>query len=117
VAALAETFLTNGNSVAWSADPHYRSIISRFTPEEAEIGVGWGGVGWGGAGRLFDETIQSKLRWDLPRTKYAELLDLLDPKITRPAARDLVNALRSFRGTRSDLAKDTELKRLLARMG
>lgn len=106
VAALVETFLTNGNGVAWGADPHYRNMISRFTPDESETAVR----------RLFDETMQSKLRWEIPRRKYQELLDLLDPKITRPVARELINAIRSFKGTPSDLAKDTELKRLLGRM-
>ena len=107
VATLLEVFLTNGHGVAWSADPHYREMISRFTPEEAEMAIR----------DLFGETIQSKLRWELPRSKYAELLELLDPKITRPVARDLIDAMRSFNGQPSDLSKDSEMRRLVARLG
>src|SRR5205807_2242291 len=107
VAALVETFLTNGNGVAWNADPHYRSMISRFSPEEAETALR----------RLFDETTQSSLRWEVARAKYAELLDLLDPKVARPVVRDLMDAIRAFTGTPSDLAKDSGLNRLLARLG
>jgi hypothetical protein len=105
VCALVETFLTNGIGVAWNADPHYRSMISRFSPEEAEMAVR----------RLFDETSQCALRWDTACRKYAELLDLLDPKIARPVARDLMNAIRTFHGTPSELEKDSELKRLFRR--
>ena len=105
VAALVEVFLTNGHGVAWNADPHYESMLSRFAPKEAEMAVK----------ELFNETIQSTLRWEIPRAKYAELLDLLEPKITRPAARDLMKAIRSFTGAPSALAKDTKLKRLLRR--
>lgn len=107
VAVLVETFLTNGNGVAWNADPHYQAMISRLSTEEAEAALR----------RLFDETTQSSLRWDSARRKYGELLDLLEPKITRPVARDLMDAIRSFTGTPSDLAKDSGLKRLLARLG
>ena len=107
VAAVVDTFLTNGNGIAWNADPYYKSMISRFSPAEAEVAVR----------RLFHEEAQSKLRWEKPRQKYGELLDLLDPKITRPVVRDLMDAMRSFTGTPSDLAKDSNLKRLLSRMG
>ncbi len=107
VASLIEVFLTNGSGIARNADPSYREMISRFTPEAAEVAMR----------ELFSEVTQSKLRWDIPRRKYAELLDLLDPKITRPVARDLIDAIRSFNGSPSDLAKDSELKRLRGRLG
>jgi hypothetical protein len=107
VAALVETFLTNGNGVAWNADPHYQNMILRLTPEEAEIALK----------RLFNETTQSTLRWDKARTKYRELLDLLDPKITRPVARELMDGIRDFTGQPDDLSKDTGLRRLLERVG
>lgn len=106
VSALLEVFLTNGSGVAWSADPYYTDMIARFTPAEAEMAMRG----------LFEEAAQSKLRWDHPRAKYAQLLELLDPKITRPVARELIEAIRSFNGTPSDLAKDSELKRLRARL-
>ena len=107
VAALVEAFLGNGNGVAWNADPSYRSMISRFTTEEAEIALL----------QLHVDTVQSRLRWSVPRVKYDELLAILEPKITRPVARELLEAMKTFRGAPSDLAKDTEMKRLVARLG
>ncbi len=107
VSTLVDVFLTNGNGVAWNAEPQYREMISRFTPEAAETAVR----------HLFSESTQSMLRWQLPMAKFAELLDIIDPKLTRPAARELIEGIRSFTGTPSDLAKDSQLKRLLERLG
>lgn len=107
VAALVEVFLTNGNGVAWNADSYYQQMIGRFSPEEAE----------GALRRLVDPTVASQLRWDQARLKYAELLDLLDPKVTRPVVRELFDAIRTFNGTPSDLGKDSNLKRLYGRIG
>ena len=106
VAALVEVFLTNGNGVAWSADPHYQEMIGRFTPDEAEMALL----------QLIDPTVSSQLRWGLGRTKFAELMDLLEPKATRPAVRELVDAIRTFTGPPSEMARDTALKRLFDRV-
>lgn len=106
VRALVDVFLTNISGVAWSADPHYRAMISRFDPGEAEMAVRV----------LFGEAAQSKLRFERPRAKYAELIELLDPKMIGPAGRELMDAMKSFSGAPSDLAKDSHLTRLLARI-
>ena len=106
VTALVEAFLTNGNGVAWAADPHYVKMLSRLDPAESEQALLM----------LFHPTIASKLRWESAQAKYAELLDLLEPKLTRPAARAVMEELRSFSGRPSDLSKDSSLKRLIARL-
>ena len=106
VGALVEVFLTNGNGVAWAADPHYVEMISRFDPSESEQALVI----------LFDPIISSTLRWEPAQLKYVELLDLLEPKLTRPAARDLMEGIRSFSSSPSDLPKDSSLKRLIARL-
>lgn len=106
VAAVVEAFLTNGNGVAWNAEPYYRAMLSRLSPEEAEMALR----------RLFDETSQSILRWEIPQRKFAELVDQLDAKVTRPVARELMDAIKAFNGGPGDLSKDSELKRLLERM-
>lgn len=107
VAALVEVFLTNGNGVAWNADPEYQEMITRFTPDEAELALQ----------QLVAPTVASQLRWDLGREKLAELLDLLDPKATRSAVRELLEAIRAFTGPASEMAKDSNLRRLFARIG
>lgn len=78
-------------------------MISTFDPNEAELALH----------QLFEPTVSSKLRWEKPRAKYAELIEMLDPKITRPVAREFMEAIRAFTGNPDDLAKDTNLKRLL----
>ncbi|MEQ8716664.1 MAG: hypothetical protein RIE08_03565 [Acidimicrobiales bacterium] len=106
VAAVVESFLTNGNGVAWAADSHYAAIISRFGPREAEIALL----------QLFDPTIASKLRWSTAQSKFLELLSLLDPKITTPAARDLVDGVQSFTAGPDKISKDSDLRRLAERL-
>ena len=107
VRALVEVFLTNGNGVARGADPYYRDMINGFGPDEAEAAVR----------RLFDPTVASRLRWGLAQTKYAEVLALLDPKMVRPAARELFDAIKAFASTPDNLMRDTSLQSLLARLG
>lgn len=65
-------FLTNGHGVAWLADPLYNDLISRFDSGQAAIAL-----------RSFAQTvISSRLQYELPRTKWVELLDLIEPKLT-----------------------------------
>lgn len=106
VAAVVEAFLTNGNGVSWTADEHYTAMISRFDPKEAELAVL----------QLFDPTISSKLRWATAQSKFNELLDALEPKLTRAAASDLLDGIRSFSGDPDKIAKDTALGRLAKRL-
>ena len=106
VEALVEVFLTNGSGVAWNADTHYRTMISTFDPDEAELALR----------QFFEPTVSSKLRWEKPQAKYAELIEMLDPKITRAVAREFMEAIRAFTGNPDDLVKDTNLKRLLDRL-
>lgn len=106
VQAIVEVFLTNGNGVAWAADTHYAAMISRFDPDEAEIAIK----------QLFDPTIASKLRFQSAQAKLSELLDAIELKLTRPAARELMDAIRVFTGRPARIAKDSELRRLVKRL-
>ena len=106
VRAIVEAFLTNGNGVAWAADPHYAAMISRFDPDEAELAIK----------QLFDPTIASRLRFKHAQTKFSEMLDAIDPKLTRPAARELMDAIRAFTGGPENVAKDSALRHLVKRI-
>lgn len=106
VAALVEVFLTNGHGVARMADPHYVAMVSGFNPDEAELALL----------QLFEPTVSSKLQFTIPQAKYEELVALLDPKLTRPVARDMMDAINAFTGTPADIAKDTGLRRLSDRL-
>lgn len=106
VQAVVEAFLTNGNGIAWAADGHYAAMISRFGPDEAEVALK----------QLFDPTIASKLRFDSARSKFDEMLDTITPKLTRPAARDLLDEIRAFKGKPHKIAKDSALRRSFKRL-
>ena len=106
VRAIVEVFLTNGNGIAWAADNHYSEMISRFGPREARIALE----------SLFEAEIASKLQFVSTQEKYEELLDALEPKMTKPRTRDLFEAIRSFTSGPSNVAKDSNLRRLRDRI-
>ncbi|WP_414943790.1 hypothetical protein [Amycolatopsis sp. cmx-11-32] len=103
VRQLVYVFLTNGHGTALSADPIYRELIGKFDPSQAEIAL-----------RLFAESkIASRLQHDLPRTKWAELIDLIAPKLTGRSDLRLLDAVRGFTGTPDQLKLDSGIKQQL----
>jgi hypothetical protein len=104
VRQLVYVFLTNGNGTAWSADPIYKELIGKFDPSQAGIAL-----------RLFvDSKIASRLQHDLSRTKWAELIDLIAPKLTGRSDRRLLDAVRDFNGTPDQLKLDSGIKQQLS---
>src|SRR5207249_2027964 len=104
VLALVEVFLTNGNGVAWNAEPSYRSLIGRFNANEAHIALG----------SFANTTIASRLQFDLPQRKFRELLTLLRPKITSPAVLELLHDIENFSGPLDALYEDSRVRRRVA---
>jgi hypothetical protein len=105
-AVVVDAFITNGNGVAWNADPHYKDMVGRFTPDEAKLALR----------QLFEPTVASRLCRDLTKARYLELLEYLDAKVTTPVVRELFDAVRVFTGPPSELSKDVNNKRLFARV-
>ncbi len=102
VKALVEAFLTNGNGVAWSADPVYRRLLERLGTRQASLAL-----------RAFtDPTIASRLQTSIARGQWKDLLDLLEPKLTRHDDRELLEAIRAFTGTPDQLRSDSRIVRL-----
>jgi len=81
-------------------------MISRFDPDKAEVALK----------QIFDPTVASKLRFDTAQTKFDEMLNAIEPKLTRAAARDLMDAIRSFRGKPHKIANDSELTRMVKQL-
>jgi len=103
VMALTEVYLTNGNGVAWNAEPVYRELLSRLTPQLALTAI-----------RTFaDARIASRLQFELCQGKYRELVTLLEPKITAPSARELVEDIKSFAGPLDRMRDDAGIRRRL----
>lgn len=102
VLALVETFLTNGNGVAWNAEPIYRRMIEGFTRREAEVAL-----------LSFTNTrIASRLQMRRCADKFIELLDIIQPKLGR-RSREIATAIRESNAPADKLVSDTKLKRLV----
>ncbi|WP_189160632.1 hypothetical protein [Lentzea pudingi] len=103
VAQIVYVFLTNGHGTSWAADPTYEQLIRLFDSDQAALAL-----------RSFTESrIASRLQHTLSRTKWDELLDLIEPKLTGRRDRTLLDAIRAFTGTPDQLALDSGIKRLL----
>jgi hypothetical protein len=97
-------FLTNGHGVASDADPIYRDLISRFDPQQAAYAL-----------RSFvDPEISSQLQRTLSQSKWSELLDIIDIKLTGRPDRDLLEEIRTFNGTPDKLRLDAKIRQRLA---
>ena len=105
VRALVEVFITNGNGVAWNAEPIYSELIGQFAQKEAIAAVL----------SYADASIASHLQFALCKRKYLDLLGLIEAKITAPAVLELIEAVREFTGTYDKLSQDSALKRLRTR--
>ncbi|WP_406292166.1 hypothetical protein [Embleya sp. NBC_00896] len=100
VLQLVDVFLTNGYGIAWNAEPTYTELISRFDGSQAAIAL-----------RSFGyREIHLKLQDELPRRKWTELLDMIDPKLTGRGDRTFLTAVRDFGGTPDKLVQDTRIK-------
>lgn len=100
--ALVEVFLTNGHGVAWNAEPTYITLIEKFNRREAQAAL-----------LAFSNTrIASRLQMRLPREKFEDLLDLLEPKLGR-RYQEIASAIRASNAPADRLATDSKLKRLI----
>jgi hypothetical protein len=102
VRAVVTVFLGNGYGVSHAAIPAYTRMIEGFGPAEA-----------GRALRAFTDAGIASVLWSATgRRQWDELLDLLEPKLTRQADRELYDAVRAFTGPPDRLALDLSIARL-----
>lgn len=104
VLTVVNVFLGRASGVAWNADPVYRDLISAFTPAEAREALL----------SFLDIEVSSKLQVSGPAQMYAEMLQLLTPKFSDTASRELLEKEVAFTGPRDMMRLDSELKRLAA---
>jgi hypothetical protein len=101
IIAIVETFLTNGNGVAASANEVYTEILSSLDSHQANI-----------AGLSFtDSRISSRLQFPLAQRKFKELLEIVKPSITSPPVNDLLKYITDdYKGKTSYLMNDKTVK-------
>ncbi|WCJ60722.1 hypothetical protein NXS98_06230 [Fontisphaera persica] len=83
VRTLVYVYLTNGNGVAWAAEPVYLKLIEQFDIAKAMMAVL----------AFEDPTIASRLQFKLCRDKYMELLTRMKQKAALPAMAELIDFL------------------------
>ena len=106
VHGVIEVFLTNGNGVAWNAEPYYVELIKLFDQDQAIVGMLC----------FLDEGISSSLQFSLCQKKYWELLELVEAKLSAPAAREMLADIRSFSAPLDKMKNDSRMQRKVATM-
>ncbi|EFK06495.1 conserved hypothetical protein [delta proteobacterium NaphS2] len=106
VIGLVEVFLTNGNGVAWNAEPYYIELINKFSQEEAIISLLSFNV----------ERIASRLQFPLCQEKYRQLITLIKGKISSPAALEVLEAIEGFGGPFDKMRNDSRMKQKIRSM-
>lgn len=101
IMAIVETFLTNGNGVAVSANEIYTGILSNLDSHQANIAVL----------SFTDTRISSRLQFSLCQRKFIELINIVMPSITSPPVRDLIKYIKEdYKGKPSQLMNDKTIK-------
>lgn len=95
-------FLGNGYGVSSAAALHYETMLKAFSPDDAGIAL-----------RLFMEPpVSSVLRSNTGAEQWAEVIEILEPKLTSNRDRSLMKAIRGFTGPLEQMRLDTRIKKL-----
>lgn len=101
VIALVEVFLTNGNGVAWNAEPIYEKLIRRLNNKEATIAI-----------ISFRHTkIASRLQLALCREKYKEMIANLKSNVSSAATIELIDSIEKYKSPMESMKNDTRFKK------
>jgi len=99
VDALVEVYLTNGNGVAWNAEPVYTQLLSKFDATQALLAVL--------AFRRME--ISSKLQFTLTQQKYRDIIALAKAKVQSPQGVDMISAIESYSAPPQNMRNETKL--------
>lgn len=106
VLALVEVFLSNGNGVAWNAEPYYVDLINRFSQEEAIMAML----------SFSEERIASRLQFPLCQQKFSDIMGLIKGKLTAPAAQEVFDAIQSYTGPLDKMGSDSRMQKKVQAM-
>lgn len=101
VLGLVEVFLTNGNGVAWNAEPIYVAMLNQLNTNQAL----WAIVSF------LTTNIASSLQFPLCQKKYRELLEMMKTKSSAPAVKELIEDIETFSGPFDKMKDDSRIKR------
>ena len=100
ILSLVEVFLTNGNGVAWSAEPVYLQMFAQFTATQASIAVF----------SFVNKVISSRLQFTLCEKQFRRLLDIMRDKVTMPVVKELITDIDNYKGTLDKMKDDSRIK-------
>lgn len=103
VHTLVEVYLSNGNGIAWDAEPIYLELIQHFDSRQATIALL----------SFTTDQISSSLQISLCKRKYLELLNYLRPKIANASTVELLDFVLNFKGDYSEMRNDSRTKIVL----
>ncbi len=103
VLGVVDVYLTNGNGVAFNAEPYYLELISRFNQDEAFIALL----------SFADERLASKLQFVLCSEKYKSLLDLIKGKLLAPAIKELFDEIEKYPGAYDKILYNSKIKQMI----
>lgn len=99
IRAVVSVFLTNGNGLAWNANPIYIELIRNFDAKQSYLALT----------SFRDAQIKSKLQFKLCKEKYGELLNLIEPNITSQGVLSLLKDIKKNMNLLADLSPDCQL--------
>lgn len=103
---IVDAFLGRSAGLAYAADPIYERLLRRMTPKEA-------------ARALLVATgpdVSALLRYDIPKAQLDRLLDIIEPKLISRSSTALMQHVRRFTGPPSQMAMDTKMQALRAKL-
>lgn len=100
VRTLVYVYLTNGNGVAWNAEPTYLKLLDQLDTTKALVAVL----------TFEDPSVASRLQFELCKQKYFKLLDRMRQKATVPAMTELIDFLRNLGAPPDKWKNDTRVK-------
>lgn len=101
---LVEVFLTNGNGVAWAANPIYERLLARLDATQSLLAIL----------SFRKKRIASKLQFRLCQEKYRELLTLAKARISSPGGKEILATIENYRSPLANLAAETKLMEKVA---
>lgn len=100
VLCLVEVFLSNGNGIAWNAEPTYLELIRQFTPEMAMLALI----------SFSNKNIASRLQFRTCKEKWEDLIKVIKPKIRNATAKELLAVVEEPNATLDKLRLNATLK-------
>lgn len=97
--ALVEVYLTNGNGIAWNAEPIYQKLLGMFDANQALLALL--------AFRRLE--IASKLQFSLAQNKYRDIIALAKAKVQSPQGVDMISAIESYSAPPQNMRNETKL--------